>query len=113
MNGRKMDPSPSRTKGSLSFSSGAMDSKSLAKNSSGSLAAVRGLRCVARVDGASTARRWRLGSARTRDGDRASGRGPALLVRVLLEDLAPHVRARDWSRRGREGVDGDLRRDGL
>ena len=42
--GRKMDPRPSNTKGSLSFSSGAMDSKSLAKNSSGSLALVRGLR---------------------------------------------------------------------
>ncbi len=44
MKGRKMEPSPKRTKGSLSFSSGAMDSKSLAKNSSGSFAAVRGLR---------------------------------------------------------------------
>ena len=44
--GRKMDPRPSRTKGSLSFSSGAMDSKSLAKNSSGSLADVRGLRSL-------------------------------------------------------------------
>ena len=42
--GRKMEPRPSNTKGSLSFSSGAMDSKSLAKNSSGSLALVRGLR---------------------------------------------------------------------
>ena len=30
---------------------------------------------------------------RARDGDRASGRGPALLVRVLLKDLAPHIRA--------------------
>jgi hypothetical protein len=48
------------------------------------LAAVRGLR--------SGARRRRLGW-RARDNDRASGRGPALLVRVLLEDLAPHVRA--------------------
>ena len=56
MKGRKMEPRPSSTSGSLSFSSGAMDSKSLAKNSSGSLAAVRGLRCVARVDGASKAR---------------------------------------------------------
>ena len=55
MKGRKMDPRPSSTSGSLSFSSGAIDSKSLAKNSSGSLAAVRGLRCVACVDGASMA----------------------------------------------------------
>ena len=53
MKGRKMEPRPSSTKGSLSFSSGAMDSKSLAKNSSGSLAAVRGLRGVACVDGVS------------------------------------------------------------
>ena len=44
--GRKMEPRPSNTKGSLSFSSGAMDSKSLAKNSSGSLALVRGLRSL-------------------------------------------------------------------
>ena len=52
---------------------------------------------MARVDGV-------LGR-RARDVDRASGRGPALLVRVLLEDLAPHVRARDWPRRRRERVD--------
>ena len=58
MKGRKMEPRPSSTSGSLSFSSGAMDSKSLAKNSSGSLAAVRGLRSLdaskarRRVDGA-------------------------------------------------------------
>ncbi len=44
--GRKMEPRPSSTNGSLSFSSGAMDSKSLAKNSSGSLALVRGLRSL-------------------------------------------------------------------
>ena len=57
---------------------------------------------MARVDGVSG---WRA-----RDVDRASGRGPALLVRVLLEDLAPHVRAHYCSRRRRrEGVDGDLR----
>ena len=92
MKGRKMEPRPSSTSGSLSFSSGAMDSKSLAKNSSGSLAAVRGLRCVACVD---EVRPWCDGASRrrARAGDRASGRGPALLVRVLLEDLAPHVRA--------------------
>ena len=57
MKGRKMEPRPSSTSGSLSFSSGAILSKSLAKNSSGSLAAVRGLRCVARVDGVSGCRR--------------------------------------------------------
>ena len=85
MKGRKMEPRPSNTKGSLSFSSGAILSKSLAKNSSGSLAAVRGLR--------SGARRGGVSRRRARDVDRASGRGPALLVRVLLEDLAPHVRA--------------------
>ena len=53
MKGRKMEPSPSSTRGSLSFSSGAILSKSLAKNSSGSFAAVRGLRSLH----ASTARR--------------------------------------------------------
>ena len=106
MKGRKMEPSPKRTKGSLSFSSGAMDSKSLAKNSSGSLAAVRGLRSLhastraaasmacgdvsGRRAAASTARD--VPASRVVYGGRsASGRGPALLVRVLLEDLAPHV----------------------
>ena len=90
MKGRKMEPRPSSTSGSLSFSSGAMLSKSLAKNSSGSLAAVRGLRCVACVD---VVRPWCDGVSgrRARDGDRASGRGRALLVRVLLKDLAPHI----------------------
>ena len=75
MKGRKMDPRPSSTSGSLSFSSGAMDSKSLAKNSSGSLAAVRGLRCVACVDVASMARD---GSAASRVvyGGRVSDAGP-------------------------------------
>ena len=59
--GRKMEPRPSSTSGSLSFSSGAMDSKSLAKNSSGSLALVRGLRS----SHASTASR--VGASMARD----------------------------------------------
>ena len=93
--GRKMEPRPKSTRGSLSFSSGAMDSKSLAKNSSGSLALVRGLRSFGlgvcrRVDGV---RRPGVSGRRARDVDRASGRGPALLVRVLLKDLAPHIGA--------------------
>ena len=91
--GRKMEPRPSSTRGSLSFSSGAIDSKSLAKNSSGSLALVRGLRSSR----ASTASGWPVDGVR-RPGVSGclrrtfgGGRGPALLVRVLLEDLAPHI----------------------
>ena len=106
MKGRKMEPSPNRTRGSFNFSSGAILSKSLAKNSSGSLAAVRGLRSLhaSRVDGVDGARR--LESARRRvDGARrlgvsgclrrtfGVGRRRALLVRVLLKNLAPHIRA--------------------
>jgi hypothetical protein len=72
-----------------------MDSKSLAKNSSGSLAAVRGLRGVACVDVASPRRRRatarRLGCLRRTFG---VGRGRALLIRILLKDLAPHIGAK-------------------
>ena len=98
MKGRKMDPRPSSTSGSLSFSSGAIDSKSLAKNSSGSLAAVRGLRCVACVDGASTSRR-RLGLSTadvSRTRARASGPGPAgrLGASRLCGVIAPRARTR-------------------
>jgi len=70
-----MEPRPSSTSGSLSFSSGAMDSKSLAKNSSGSFAAVRGLRSGARRRRLGSARARRRPSVRTRA--RASGPGPA------------------------------------
>ena len=58
---------------------------------------------------ASTARDVSAASRVVYGGHAASGRGPALLVRVLLEDLLSHVRARDWSRRRREGVDRGLR----
>ena len=74
--GRKMDPRPSNTKGSLSFSSGAMDSKSLAKNSSGSLALVRGLRRGARIDVASMARDVSAASRVVYGGRSASDAGP-------------------------------------
>ena len=46
---------------------------------------------VARALGASMA--YDGGATPARDVDRASGRGPALLVRVLLEDLAPYIGA--------------------
>ena len=79
MKGRKMDPRPSRTKGSFNFSSGAMDSKSLAKNSSGSLALVRGLRFVACVYGGAAASMARDVSTASRvvyGGRSASDAGP-------------------------------------
>ena len=78
--GRKMEPRPSNTKGSLSFSSGAMDSKSLAKNSSGSLALVRGLRSwrtsTASRGGASMARDVSAASRVVYGGRSAADAGP-------------------------------------
>ena len=92
--GRKMEPRPSNTKGSLSFSSGAMDSKSLAKNSSGSLALVRGLRRGARRRRLGVARARRRPRVRTRA--RASGPGPAgrLGASRLCGVIAPRARTR-------------------
>ena len=83
MKGRKMEPRPSSTSGSLSFSSGAMDSKSLAKNSSGSLAAVRGLRSL----DASTA------SGRRVDGVRRSTASRVVYGGRSASDAGPHF----WS----------------
>ena len=95
--GRKMEPRPSSTSGSLSFSSGAMDSKSLAKNSSGSLALVRGLRLWAVSACAAASMACDGPASRVGARETSTARpdaGAPLLVRVLLEDLLPHVRAR-------------------
>jgi hypothetical protein len=97
--GRKMEPRPSSTKGSLSFSSGAMDSKSLAKNSSGSLALVRGLRSFGlgvcrRVDGAPSRRRLVAAASMACDGGATASRVGASMA---CDVAAPRVGARETS----------------